>query len=232
MEIKVPALGESITEATVSKWFKAVGDAVAMDEPLVELETDKVTLEVPATGAGTLSEILAPEGTNVEVGAILAVMADGVVANLAPAAKAPAPAPEPAAAEPGLSPAVRKIVAETGIDPTQITGTGRGGRLTKADVLAHLKNAAAPPPALLPHGEPRRAAFKAKSYRRCSLAFCPLATRGCERRPAACAPALGATRAVSTRGARVLGAAGGVGLSGGACCCERRSAATVGSSCS
>ena len=144
MEIKVPELGESVTEATVLKWLKSVGDTVAMDEPLVELETDKVTLEVPATGAGTLSEILVQEGANVEVGAVLAVIANGAAAKAAPAAPAasPEPAPAPAPAAPALSPAVRKIVAETGVDPALITGTGKDGRLTKADVLAHVKPAA------------------------------------------------------------------------------------------
>jgi 2-oxoglutarate dehydrogenase E2 component (dihydrolipoamide succinyltransferase) len=145
MEIKVPELGESVTEATVLKWLKSVGDTVAMDEPLVELETDKVTLEVPATGAGTLSEILVQEGANVEVGAVLAVIANGSGAKAAPAAPAAspesAPPPAPAPAAPGLSPAVRKIVAETGVDPALITGTGKDGRLTKADVLAHVKPA-------------------------------------------------------------------------------------------
>ncbi|MCH7957515.1 MAG: dihydrolipoamide succinyltransferase, partial [Proteobacteria bacterium] len=89
MEIKVPTLGESVVEATVTKWFKAVGEAVAVDEPLVELETDKVTVEINAQVAGTLSEIVAAEGTDVEVGALLGTIADG----------AAAPAPKPAAQE-------------------------------------------------------------------------------------------------------------------------------------
>ncbi|MPY69716.1 MAG: 2-oxoglutarate dehydrogenase complex dihydrolipoyllysine-residue succinyltransferase [Alphaproteobacteria bacterium] len=163
MDIKVPALGESVTEATVAKWFKAVGDTVAQDEPLVELETDKVTLEVPASQAGTLSEIVAQEGAEVEVGALLGVIGEGE-GKPAPAGddekeekkKAAAPAKEekaktgPARAEKSgdeasLSPAVRKMVAETGVDPEQIEGTGKDGRLTKADVEKHLETGAAAP---------------------------------------------------------------------------------------
>jgi 2-oxoglutarate dehydrogenase E2 component (dihydrolipoamide succinyltransferase) len=158
MEIKVPALGESVTEATVSKWFKAVGDAVKVDEPLVELETDKVTLEVPAGEAGTLSEILAQEGAEVAVGAILGMIGEGNGAA-APAPKkeeakaapapakeeakpAPAPAPAKAEAEKPLSPAVRKMVAETGVDPNAVEGSGKDGRLTKEDVQNHLSGSA------------------------------------------------------------------------------------------
>ncbi len=145
IEIHVPPLGESITEATVTKWFKAVGDAVARDEPLVELETDKVTLEVNAETAGTLNEIVANEGDNVEVGALLGRIADGV------AAKAPQAAPEPVAvgeaeaapAESPLSPAVRKLVEEHRLDPRAIHATGKGGRLVKSDVLAAIAGGAA-----------------------------------------------------------------------------------------
>src|SRR5271170_6631103 len=134
-EIKVPTLGESVTEATVAKWLKAPGDAVAIDEPLVELETDKVTLEVNASAAGTLAEIVAPEGANVGVGALLGRIGDGaggakVAPKAAPAkppaappAAAPKPAPQPvaavAAAAP-LSPAVRKLVDENQLDPAKI----------------------------------------------------------------------------------------------------------------
>ncbi|MHA1108610.1 MAG: 2-oxoglutarate dehydrogenase complex dihydrolipoyllysine-residue succinyltransferase, partial [Alphaproteobacteria bacterium] len=174
MEIKVPVLGESITEATVSKWFKAVGDAVAIDEPLVELETDKVTLEVPASAAGTLSEIVAAEGENVEVGALLAVIANGA-AGAAAAAPAPEAAPDPepakseqapapaeaAVGEPALSPSVRKLVAEHGLDPAAIPGTGKDGRLTKADILAHMKNT--PTPAAEPESRPAAEAPEAPS---------------------------------------------------------------------
>ncbi|MFB3135813.1 MAG: 2-oxoglutarate dehydrogenase complex dihydrolipoyllysine-residue succinyltransferase [Rhodospirillales bacterium] len=166
-EIKVPTLGESVVEATVTKWFKAVGDAVAVDEPLVELETDKVTVEVNAQAAGTLSEIVAAEGADVEVGALLGTIADGAAAAAPkpaakekpapapPATPAPEPAPEPApqpqpAATPALSPAVRKIVREHGLDAAQIPGTGKDGRLTKGDVLAFVKSRAAPPAAAAP----------------------------------------------------------------------------------
>ncbi len=170
-EIKVPTLGESVVEATVTKWFKAVGDAVAVDEPLVELETDKVTVEVNAQAAGTLSEIVAAEGADVEVGALLGTIADGAAAAAPkpaakekpapapPAAPAPDPAPEPApqpqpAATPALSPAVRKIVREHGLDAAQIPGTGKDGRLTKGDVLAFVKSRAAPPAAPEPPAAP------------------------------------------------------------------------------
>ncbi len=148
IEIKVPTLGESVTEAEVAKWFKQVGDAVAADEPLVELETDKVTLEVNAPAAGVLAEILAPEGAEVEVGAILGRIGEaGAAVASAPAAAAPAaaaPEPEPElAAAPPLSPAVRKLVAEHDLDPAAIEGTGKDGRLLKADVEAYLAAQAA-----------------------------------------------------------------------------------------
>ena len=172
VEIAVPALGESVTEAEVAKWFKAVGDAVEADEALVELETDKVTLEVNAPAAGVLVEILADSGAEVAVGAVLGrIDASGAAAVAAPAPQAaaaeapPAPAPEPApqpesppeadsgaAAAPPLSPAVRKLVAEHDLDPSAIAGTGKGGRLTKADVEAHL--AARPDPEPAPPPEP------------------------------------------------------------------------------
>ncbi|MBK8210763.1 MAG: 2-oxoglutarate dehydrogenase complex dihydrolipoyllysine-residue succinyltransferase [Rhodospirillales bacterium] len=160
-EIKVPALGESVSEATVAKWMKAVGDIVAVDEPLVELETDKVTVEVPAPVAGVLAEIVSAEGSDVAVGAVLGVIgeagsavtaAKGTAASpppneakLAPAAAPPPPAPSPppvpaAGAEVValLSPAVRKLIEENRLDPVKIQATGKDGRLTKGDVLAFL----------------------------------------------------------------------------------------------
>ena len=153
-DILVPTLGESVTEATVAKWFKAEGDAVAVDEPIVELETDKVTLEVNASVAGTLSSIAAREGENVEVGALLGVIGEGgaaVAKKAAPApakaAEKPAPAPAPKAAEARaepLSPAVRKLVEENKLDPNAISGTGKDGRLTKGDVLQHMQSGAKP----------------------------------------------------------------------------------------
>jgi 2-oxoglutarate dehydrogenase E2 component (dihydrolipoamide succinyltransferase) len=163
-QITVPTLGESVTEATVAKWLKQVGDAVKQDEPLVELETDKVTLEVNASTAGTLTEIAVPAGGNVGVGAVLGTIGDGAgakaapakpaAAQAAPAAAAPPPkpaaAPAPAAA-PQSGPAGRKALADSGIDAAQVAGTGKDGRITKGDALAALdaraKAPAAPPAA-------------------------------------------------------------------------------------
>jgi 2-oxoglutarate dehydrogenase E2 component (dihydrolipoamide succinyltransferase) len=154
VEIKVPTLGESVTEATVAKWFKQAGEAVAADEPLVELETDKVTVEVPAPSAGTIAEIKAPAGTTVNVGALLGTIAPGAApakaaarpAAAAAAAKpAPAPAPAPAAAAKEPGPAARKMMAETGVAPA--SGSGKDGRVTKADVMAAI---ASPAPAAAP----------------------------------------------------------------------------------
>ncbi len=142
VEIRVPVLGESVVEATVAQWFKAAGEAIAADEPLVELETDKVTIEVPAPAAGTLAEIRAGTGDNVEPGAVLGVIDDSAAAR--PAAKpAAGPAAKPAAEQP-LSPAVRQLVAEHELDPAAIAATGKGGRLTKGDVLAAIATAAEP----------------------------------------------------------------------------------------
>ena len=162
VDIKVPALGESVTEAEVAKWYKQVGDAVEADEPLVELETDKVTLEVNASAAGILAEILAGEGAEVEVGAVLGRIDEtGAGVAAAPARAAPEPEPEPAPepAAPPLSPAVRKLVVEHDLDPAAIEGTGKDGRLLKADVEAYLtaraaseEKAVAPEPA--PDPEP------------------------------------------------------------------------------
>jgi 2-oxoglutarate dehydrogenase E2 component (dihydrolipoamide succinyltransferase) len=149
-EIKVPTLGESVTEATVARWLKHPGDTVAMDDPLVELETDKVTLEVNAPAAGTLTDVLAAEGANVAVGAVLGRIGEGAStavrekAAAAPIAAKPASAPPPASAPSGngsdvlarSGPAVRKLVAETQIDVTKVPPTGKDGRLTKADVAA------------------------------------------------------------------------------------------------
>jgi 2-oxoglutarate dehydrogenase E2 component (dihydrolipoamide succinyltransferase) len=164
-DIKVPALGESVTEATVAKWFKGVGDTVSADEPLCELETDKVTVEVPAPVAGTLHEIVAEEGAEVEVGALLAVIAEGEDSPAVKPSQAPPPAkaePEPEAAQAPpkakadapkpatpektagaaldypLSPAVRKLVEDNSLDAARIPATGKDGRLTKEDVLVFL----------------------------------------------------------------------------------------------
>ncbi|MFN0191658.1 MAG: 2-oxoglutarate dehydrogenase complex dihydrolipoyllysine-residue succinyltransferase [Aestuariivirga sp.] len=152
-EIRVPALGESVTEATISKWFKKEGDAVKADEPLVELETDKVTVEVPAPAGGKLASISAKAGTTVNVGALLGAIEDSAAAKPAeaPAPKKaePAAAPAPAAkVEAPLSPAVRKIVEEKKIDPASVAGTGKDGRILKGDLLN--VSAAAPAPAPAP----------------------------------------------------------------------------------
>ncbi len=151
-EIRVPALGESVTEATIAKWFKNVGDAVKADEPMVELETDKVTVEVPAPASGKLSSISAAAGTTVNVGALLGAIEEGAAGAAAkPAAAAPAAAPapakiaEPAKVEAPLSPAVCKIVTESKLDPATIPATGRDGRLTKGDVIEQLAKPAAIP---------------------------------------------------------------------------------------
>jgi 2-oxoglutarate dehydrogenase E2 component (dihydrolipoamide succinyltransferase) len=139
-EIRVPTLGESVTEATVGRWLKNIGDAVSADEPLVELETDKVSVEVPAPAAGVLSEITAKAGETVGLDAVLGRIGEGNGAAM-PASKveksAAKAAPTPAArAEAPLSPAPRRIVTETGVDPASIKGTGKGGRVTKGDALA------------------------------------------------------------------------------------------------
>ena len=157
-EIRVPTLGESVTEATIGRWFKKAGDPVAVDEPLVELETDKVTIEVPAPSAGTLGEITAKDGETVAVGALLGQINDGAAGAAAKPAQAPAkaaapaaaPPPPPAAAAPAasasapkapptdapLAPSVRKISAESGIDAATVPGSGKDGRVTKGDMLA------------------------------------------------------------------------------------------------
>jgi 2-oxoglutarate dehydrogenase E2 component (dihydrolipoamide succinyltransferase) len=184
-EIRVPALGESVTEATVGQWFKQAGDAVSADEPLVELETDKVTVEVPAPASGVLSEIAVKAGDTVAVGSVLGAIAegDGKIKPVAPKAAAPQPAPQPAPApapvkppevpkvqpaklerEPSPreevsdagngngaakiemppSPAARKYLAETGLSPASVVGSGRRGQVLKQDVLAQAAVAAPP----------------------------------------------------------------------------------------
>ena len=138
VDVMVPTLGESVTEATVSTWFKKVGDTVAQDEMLCELETDKVSVEVPAPAAGVLSEILAEEGSTVEASAKLAVISSG--AGAAASAPAQENAPAPAAASTGTgkdvedAPSAKKAMAEAGINRDAVTGTGRDGRVMKEDV--------------------------------------------------------------------------------------------------
>ncbi len=147
-DVRVPALGESVTEATIATWFKKVGDSVAVDEMLCELETDKVTVEVPAMVAGVLSEIVAKEGSTVAVNALLAVITAGAAK---PAATAPIVAgPEPVAVRKDVenAPSAKKAMAESGVSPDQVTGTGRDGRIMKEDVQRPV--APAPIPAPIP----------------------------------------------------------------------------------
>jgi 2-oxoglutarate dehydrogenase E2 component (dihydrolipoamide succinyltransferase) len=172
-DIRVPTLGESVTEATIGRWFKQPGDAVAADEPLVELETDKVTIEVPAPAAGVLSEIAAKDGETVAVGAVLGQIKEGAAPagkaaektaqpaaaahdepkkaeakppQPAPTAPAPAaPAPKVAPADVPLAPSVRKLAEESGVDAGKVGGTGKAGRVTKGDMLEAIERAAAQP---------------------------------------------------------------------------------------
>jgi 2-oxoglutarate dehydrogenase E2 component (dihydrolipoamide succinyltransferase) len=141
VDVMVPALGESVSEATVATWFKKPGDAVRQDEMLCELETDKVSVEVPSPATGTLSEILVPAGATVAAGARLGIVAEG-----AGAATAPAPAAPPARAVED-APSARKLMAETGTPREAVTPTGRDGRVMKEDVLRALAAPAAPPAA-------------------------------------------------------------------------------------
>ena len=179
IEIIVPTLGESVSDATVARWIKTTGDIVAADEPVVELETDKVTLEVPAPAAGQIGDIVAAEGTVVEVGAILARLKEG--AGGAPSkpanSKAKTSAEKPveqlaekpvvqdaavpialaaAASHDHLSPAVRRLVTEHNLDPARISGTGVGGRLTKADILNVVNKTPSAVPAAAPTPAPAR----------------------------------------------------------------------------
>jgi 2-oxoglutarate dehydrogenase E2 component (dihydrolipoamide succinyltransferase) len=167
-DIRVPALGESVTEATIGKWFKKPGDPVVVDEPLVELETDKVTIEVPAPAAGVLADIAAKDGETVAVGALLGQIKEGAGApsksSPAPAGppdqKTDTPAPINAAAEQPRprpqtvarpadvappAPSVRKMAAETGIDVSTVPGSGKDGRVTKGDMMAAIERAASAP---------------------------------------------------------------------------------------
>ena len=159
-EIKVPALGESVTEGTIAEWFKQPGEAVAADEPICSLETDKVAVDVPSPVAGVMSQHVVAVGDTVEVGAVIAIIEAGATAGAtapAPAAKAETPAPATSEDLPGaaqtMSPAVRRAVLEHGVDPSTIKGTGKDGRLTKEDVLAAAEAKAkggAPAPAAAP----------------------------------------------------------------------------------
>lgn len=175
VEIKVPTLGESVTEATVGQWFKEAGEPVSADEPLVELETDKVTVEVNAPVSGTVSEIIVGEGDTVEVGAILGSIAEGAgaaakqaSAGNGAAAQAisdttPAPQAQAATAGTGMppSPSARKILEEHNVDPTSVEGTGRRGQVLKEDAMRATENVgalatmAAPAPQSVPSVQAR-----------------------------------------------------------------------------
>ena len=145
IEIKVPPLPESVTDATLVGWHKKAGESVVRDENLVDLETDKVVLEVPAPASGTILRIVAENGATVEAGDLLAVLEEGeVTAAVAPAAEVPdekpaEPAPQASSGPVKTSPAVRRLLDEHDLDATMVTGTGKDGRLTKADVMAFLK---------------------------------------------------------------------------------------------
>ena len=174
-EIRVPTLGESVTEATIGKWFKKPGDPVAVDEPLVELETDKVTIEVPAPAAGVLADIAAKDGQTVAVGALLGQIAEGAPSKTTPAPlgrpdqktdttapinaaeEEPRPRPDtgskpaspetssPPAAGAPPAPSVRKLATESGIDVSTVPGSGKDGRVTKGDMMAAIERAASAP---------------------------------------------------------------------------------------
>ena len=157
VDVNVPVLGESISEATVSNWMKAVGDVVAADEPIVELETDKVTMEVNAPVAGSITQIAAEVGAEVAVGALLGTIGASGAAAHAVSTSAPAAAPASATLggdDAAMPPSVRKLVDENGLDPSAIPATGKDGRLTKGDILAFLNSGSSSAPApVVPQGE-------------------------------------------------------------------------------
>ena len=178
-EVTLPQLGETVTEGTITRWFKKVGDTVALDEPLFEVSTDKVDTEVPSPIAGVLTEIRVPEGETVPVGAVIGVVGDAGAVVAAPPAAAPAPvveaapapvatpvvaAPAPAVAPAAgndnrlLSPVVRRLVNEHNLSVDSISGTGPGGRITREDVLDHIdKIANGSAPAAAPAPRPAAA---------------------------------------------------------------------------
>jgi 2-oxoglutarate dehydrogenase E2 component (dihydrolipoamide succinyltransferase) len=177
IQIKVPAMGESVTEATVARWFKKEGDTVSRDEPLLELETDKVTVEVPAPADGSIESISVKEGDTVQVGTVLGAIAEGKAGAAkkpdAPKAEAPKPAetpkPQPVAPQPVTQakptaqvvqmPSVQRIAEESGVNPASVSGTGKDGRVTKGDMLGALeaRTAQRPAPVSVPSGPRPRA---------------------------------------------------------------------------
>src|SRR5690606_10735642 len=137
IEVKVPVLPESVADATIANWHKKVGDAVKRDENLVDLETDKVVLEVPAPADGVIREILRKEGDTVASQEVLAIIEEGAVAAAAPASEAPAQPAAPARSTgdgPAMSPAAQRMASQHGVDPAGVSGTGRDGRIIKEDV--------------------------------------------------------------------------------------------------
>ena len=172
-ELRIPQLGESVTEGTIARWLKQTGDMVEAEEPVLELETDKATMEIPAGMSGQLS-IVEPQGAVVRVGTVVARIDQGAptaapAAKAAPTAAPPRPSPPdtpiaaPPPVDPALSPAVRKLVAEHALDPARLSGSGKGGRLTKDDVLRHLEQpASAPAGAPVPRPTEPRAADDAR----------------------------------------------------------------------
>ncbi|MGN5375629.1 2-oxoglutarate dehydrogenase complex dihydrolipoyllysine-residue succinyltransferase [Sphingomonas hankookensis] len=186
-EVLVPTLGESITEATLGEWLKKPGEAVAADEPIASLETDKVSVEVPAPVAGVMGAHAVQPGDTVSVGAMIATIESGDGAAAAPKAEtpkadAPKAAPAPAAAQQApagdsnvdaaaLSPSVRRAILEHGVDPAKVKGTGRDGRITKEDVIAAAgdKSAAAAPAAAAPAAAPAAAAAPARGEERVKM---------------------------------------------------------------
>ena len=145
IEIKVPPLPESVADATLVAWHKNVGESVARDENLVDLETDKVVLEVPAPAAGTIAKIVVEDGATVVAGDVLAILEEGEVAAVAPATaekveKKAAPAPKESKGPVKTSPAVRRLLDEHDLDATMVLGSGKDGRITKGDVMAFLKS--------------------------------------------------------------------------------------------
>jgi 2-oxoglutarate dehydrogenase E2 component (dihydrolipoamide succinyltransferase) len=172
-ELRIPQLGESVTEGTIARWLNQTGDMVEAEEPVLELETDKATMEIPAGMSGQLS-IVEPQGAVVRVGTVVARIDQGAptaapAAKAAPTAAPPRPSPPdtpiaaPPPVDPALSPAVRKLVAEHALDPARLSGSGKGGRLTKDDVLRHLEQpASAPAGAPVPRPTEPRAADDAR----------------------------------------------------------------------
>ena len=155
MDIKVPAMGESVTEGTLSNWLVKPGQTVKQDDPIAEIETDKVAVEVPAPASGVITEQLVKEGETVQIGKIIARLTEGAAGTAAPAKPAASAAP-PAAKTNGpaaatarvtdkVAPSVTRIAAEAGVNPADIPGTGKGGRATKGDALAYVSSTPASP---------------------------------------------------------------------------------------